>query len=140
MWGGGLPCPFLKIERSALNLEKRNPDCVHLCVKFSIQNIILRVSRRKNSKMFHCRAFFLVFLCNGFRSALVSQNLSYLVACWHSGIILFAKRSILNVWKSSEYSFLNNCSVICTVTLRYCVRHIQNSDILRTHSDILRHI
>ena len=33
---------------------KKGPDCDHLWVKFSIQNIVLRVSRRKNSKMFPC--------------------------------------------------------------------------------------
>ena len=33
-------------------------DCVHLFVKFSIQNVVLRVSRRKNSEMFLCGACF----------------------------------------------------------------------------------
>ena len=35
----------------------------------------------------------------------------------HSGINLFAKFSILNVWQCSEYDCLDNCSVICTVIL-----------------------
>ena len=38
---------------------KKGPDCIHVGVKFSIQNINLRVSRRKNSKIF---PFFLVLL------------------------------------------------------------------------------
>ena len=60
--GGGLPCPFLKIKKSALILEKKCPDCVHPQVKFAIQNVVLRVSKRKNSKIFSCVAFFLDFL------------------------------------------------------------------------------
>ena len=32
--------------------------CVHLWVKPSIQNVVLRASRRKNSKMFPCGASF----------------------------------------------------------------------------------
>ena len=34
------------------NFGKKGPNCVHLSVKFSIQNVVLRVSRRKNSKIF----------------------------------------------------------------------------------------
>ena len=37
---------------------KKSPDFVHLWVKFFIQNVALRVSRRKNSKMLSCRASF----------------------------------------------------------------------------------
>ena len=73
--GGGLPCPFLKIKKSALILEKICPDCVYPCVKFAIQNVILRVSKRKNSKNFPCRAFFLDFLIKCLSSALISRNL-----------------------------------------------------------------
>ena len=40
---------------------KKDPDCVHLWVKFSIQNVVLRVSGRKNSKIFPGGTFFLVF-------------------------------------------------------------------------------
>ena len=41
----------------ALFENRRNcPHFVHLWVKFSIQNIVLRISKRKNSKMFPCRA------------------------------------------------------------------------------------
>ena len=57
--------------------------------------------------------------CN--QSALVPRKLpcpeKYLVARLHSGIILSAKGSILNVWQCSEYVCLSQCSVICTVTL-----------------------
>ena len=37
---------------------KKGPNCVHIWVTFSIQNVVSRVSRRKNSKIFHCRATF----------------------------------------------------------------------------------
>ena len=36
----------------------KNRDCVHLWVKFCIQNIVLGVSRRKNSNKFPCGAFY----------------------------------------------------------------------------------
>ena len=39
-------------RKNCLDFEKKEPDCAHLWVKLSIQNIVLRVSRRKNSKMF----------------------------------------------------------------------------------------
>ena len=62
------PYPFLKIEKgvlkiekSALILEKKDPGCVRLCFKFSIQKVIFRVSRRKNSKSFPCSLFCLAF-------------------------------------------------------------------------------
>ena len=41
---------------------KKCPDCVHLWVKFSIQNVVLKLSRRKNSNILPCGAFFLVFV------------------------------------------------------------------------------
>ena len=37
---------------------KKSFDCVHLFVKFSIQNVLLRVSSRRNSKIFSCGVFF----------------------------------------------------------------------------------
>ena len=49
--GGGLPCPFFENK-------KKCPDCVHPYIKFSIQNVVLRVSKRKNFEMFPCEAFF----------------------------------------------------------------------------------
>ena len=51
--GGGLPCPFLKIKKKCPDFRKKGPDCVHPYVKF-----ILRVSKRKNFKMFPSGAFF----------------------------------------------------------------------------------
>ena len=80
-----LPYPYLKIE-----------NCVHLWVRFSIQNVILEVSSRKNSKIFPCGAFF--FLCfwwNVYQSAMFPQNLPYhekfLVTRLHLGIFFLQK-------------------------------------------------
>ena len=55
--GGGLPCPFLKIKKKCLDFRKKGSDCVRPYVKFAIQNIVLRVSKRKYFKIFPCRAF-----------------------------------------------------------------------------------
>ena len=42
----------------ALPAYKKSPDCFHLFVKFPIQNVLLRVSSRRNSKSFSCGFFF----------------------------------------------------------------------------------
>ena len=56
-WGEASPALFWK-SKKVLWFCRKGPDCIHLCVKFSIQNVVLRVSRRKNSKFFSCGAFF----------------------------------------------------------------------------------
>ena len=71
---GGLPCPFLKFEKSALILAKKGPNSVHLWSTYSIQNLILRVSKRKNSKIFLRGCFFLCFIQIFYRSVLIPQN------------------------------------------------------------------
>ena len=48
-------------RKGCTDFGKKGPDCVHLWVKFPIQNLVLRVSRRKNSKMFPCGTSFFVF-------------------------------------------------------------------------------
>ena len=55
---GALPCLFWKSKKEYPDFGKKGSDCVHLWVKFSIQSAALRVSRRKNSKMFPCKASF----------------------------------------------------------------------------------
>ena len=55
--------PFLKIEKSALIFWKKAPDSFHFWIKYSIENVVLRVSWRKNSKIFPVGPFF-VFLTN----------------------------------------------------------------------------
>ena len=34
--------------------NQKGPDCVHSWIKVSIQSVVLRVSRTKNSKIFPC--------------------------------------------------------------------------------------
>ena len=66
----------MKNEKSTLILGKKGLNCVHPYLESSIENAVLRVPRRKSSKIFACRAFF--FLCfwqKVYRSALTSQNL-----------------------------------------------------------------
>ena len=48
------PMPLLNIKKKCPDFWKKGSVCVHLWVKFSIQNAVLRVSRRKDSKMFPC--------------------------------------------------------------------------------------
>ena len=45
-----------------LKIKQKCLDFVHPYVKFTIQNVVLRVSKRKNFKMFPCGVFFLEFL------------------------------------------------------------------------------
>ena len=45
-------CRFLKIEKKCLYLGKKCPDCVQLWINFSIQNVVLSLSRSKNFRLF----------------------------------------------------------------------------------------
>ena len=45
-------------QKNSSGLEMKYPDFVHPEVKFTIQNIVLRVSRTKSSKIFCSGAFF----------------------------------------------------------------------------------
>ena len=76
------------------DFRKKSSPYDHLWVKFSIQNIILRVSRRKNSKMFPWGLFFLCFWRNVYRIALVPQN-----------FCLFAKGFILIFFLKKKLGF-----------------------------------
>ena len=93
-------------RRKWSDFGKKDLDCVHLWVNFSVQNVVLRVSSWKNSKMFPRGApFSCVFdEWNVYQSALVPQTFfpcpeKFLVAHLLSGIVLFVKHSILNVWQ-----------------------------------------
>ena len=50
--GGRPPLPFFKIVKSALIWGKKARDSVYFWVEYSIQNVVLRVPRRKGSKIF----------------------------------------------------------------------------------------
>ena len=71
--GRGEASPSLIANRKKCpDFGKKGPDCVHLWVKFSIQNVALGV--------FFCLRGLYVFLCfwrNVYRSALFPQNLQY---------------------------------------------------------------
>ena len=60
--GGRHPLPFFENQKKCPDFAKKGPNCVHPQVKFIIQNVILRVSRRKNSKIFPAVLFFIEFL------------------------------------------------------------------------------
>ena len=135
---GDLPCLFwyLKI------LVKKILDCVHLWVKFPIQNIVLRESKKKTPKCFTVGPFFLVFFTEFFIKLPQFLQLfsptpipcpeKYLVVHLHWFIILFCEtlpfKRLTVFW---IYSCLGNCSVICTVTLYYALhqRHPEFSHI-----------
>ena len=69
---GRSPLPFLKNRKKCPYFGKNGPNCVHPCVKSSIQNVVLRVSRRKSSEIFPCGAFFFLrFWRKVYRSALI---------------------------------------------------------------------
>ena len=53
--------PFFENRKNGPDFGTKGPNCVHSWVESSIQNLVLRVSRRKSSKIFPCGAFFCVF-------------------------------------------------------------------------------
>ena len=133
-------------QKIALFFGQKGPDFVHFWAKFLIQNVVLIVYWRKYSKMFPCGSFFLVcFWRNVYWSALVPQKTS--PALKSSGCrpaskhYSFCKILYLECLKVMWIHLcLNNCSVVCTVTLcwyiiyvaMYCIRPIHNSVIFRT--------
>ena len=58
--GGRHPPLFFENCTKCPDFYKKGPDCVHLwvdCVQLSIQNVVLRASRRKDSRVFPCGTF-----------------------------------------------------------------------------------
>ena len=64
---------------------------------------------------------------------------NFLFGCMHSAIILFVKNSVLNFWQFSEYICLDNCSVICTLTLCY-VLHQRHSEFWHIQNHLFRYM
>ena len=60
-FGGRSPLPFFENQNKCSDFAKKYPDCVHPYVKVAIQNVVLRVSKRKNSKIFPAGPYFLTF-------------------------------------------------------------------------------
>ena len=117
--------PFFENKKKYSYFRKTSPDCVHLWIKFSIQNVVLGVSKRKNSKkMFPSETFFSCVFdemlievpqfqetyptlkITGNASAL--RHYSFLKTHHPKCLIVFRRRLCLH-----------NCSVIWTVTLCY---------------------
>ena len=61
-------------RKKCQDVRKKDPDSIHHWVKFSIQNIYLGVSRRKNSHDFSMWDLFLVFLTKYLSNAQVLQT------------------------------------------------------------------
>ena len=88
-----------KNRKKCLDFGKKGPDCAHHWVKSSIQNVVLRVSGRKKSKMFICGTSFSYVSDKIFVEAL-SSTLPLPTASppFIKALFFFAKRSILNVY------------------------------------------
>ena len=139
----------MKIEKSALILGRKCLDCVHPWVKCFFQNVMLIISKRKNSKMFLCGAFFLVFStkCLSKCPNPTKPILPWKIPCWGPALrhYPFLKNDENLKWLtvSQIRLCLDNCSVTCTATSCYVLHHtysefwhIQNS----VYSDIMRYI
>ena len=49
---------FLKSKKMCPDFRKKRPNCVHPYAKFTIQHVVLRISKIKNFKIFPCGAIF----------------------------------------------------------------------------------
>ena len=75
MEGRGTPhLPFFENRKKCPDFGRKGPDCIHLWANFSTLNVFLRVSRRKNSKVFPAGPFFLCFWRNVYQSDLIQRN------------------------------------------------------------------
>ena len=126
--GGASPSLFWKSEKVPW-FWKKSADCVHLWVKFPIQNVSLKVSRRKRYKMFLCWA---IFSCDFLTKCLPKCPSStksprpWKIPGCTPTLRHYSLWKTLHLWQCSECICLN-CSVICTVTLCYVLH--------QTHSE-----
>ena len=83
--GQGLPCPFLKIEKSALILGKNSQTVVICGLHFSFTTKFLRVFKRKSQRFILAGPFFLTLYMIIYQSALIPKKLpfpkKFLVTC-----------------------------------------------------------
>ena len=115
---------------------KKDLDCVYLWVKFPIQNIVLRLSGRKNFKMFPCGVLFLSFLtkCLSKCSSTTIPTpaapplpppLSRKSSGWTPALIHYSFHKTLHLVCLTVFWMrlcLGSCTVICTVTLCHVLR------------------
>ena len=136
---GGARCSFWNPKKCP-DFENKGLNCVHLYCEYLGQ---------KFPKYFPLVPLFLVFLTNCLSKCSRYTTFpqcpkKFLVVHFNSGIVLFAKHSIVNVWQCSEYV---SVSITAQWTVQwlhalYCIWHGQNSGIFSTlfFSDICRHI
>ena len=118
----------------------QGPDCVYHWVKCFIQNVVLRVSSRKNFKMFPYEAFFsCVFWekCFSKSSSSMKPRLPWKISGCAPALRHYSFCKMLHlkcltvVWIHLSWWLLSNLYI--KLKAMYCIRHIQNSAILRTH-------
>ena len=104
---------------------KERPDRVHLRFKLSIQNVVLRVSRRKNYQMLPCGPFFLVLLTkclSKYLNSIKAPSLPLNVYGCTPALRYYSFCKMLHFQCLTVFWILlclNNCSLICTLTLYY---------------------
>ena len=111
---GGLPCPFPKIKKSALNLEKNALTLVICGLNFSFKMQFLRVSRRKNRRFFPVEHFFFVLYMIIYQRALIPSKLpcpKKLVTPWSWLLLSLGKNSReldLQFWQNLVFQSKEN--------------------------------
>ena len=71
-WGRGR---LFENYKKCSDFGKKYPDCINLCVKFFIQNLVLREFWRQKFKVFPCGAIFsCAFWRNLYRTAQIARN------------------------------------------------------------------
>ena len=126
---------------------KKGPDCVYLRFKFSIQNVVSRVSGRKNSKMFPFGTFFWRNICGSAPVPRISPILK-ISGCAATTQALFFMQDVRSKMCECEYA---SVSIDAQYFVQWpyamtCIRHnMQNSGIFRilfiqVYSGIFKHI
>ena len=96
--GGGPPLLFLKLRKVSWFWEE-GPDFIRLSVDFSIQNRVLRVSRKKAPKFLQAGSF-LCFWRSVYGSAVVPRNLPAMKILFARLLkSLFSILSLNTLWK-----------------------------------------
>ena len=96
------PLPFFENQKKYPDFRKKGPDCVHPYVKFTIQNVVLRVSKRKKITIFPC--FFLEFLtirlskCPNFTKPPLPWKISGCAPDFYNRLILETSVKITKIW------------------------------------------
>ena len=67
------PLPFLENQKMSPDFGKKDPDSIHLWVKFSIRNVVSKVSRGNTPKIFPAGPFFLVYVMKCLLTCLIPR-------------------------------------------------------------------